>query len=211
MSQLVSEVLSFSKAALGQTGQGARLELVALDAVVKERIEREKGTALVESTVASGDGGLGGRAIDRSGAGQCPAQCRPLRGGGWGDPDRRDLVRHGKMVVTVADRGPGVAEENLPRLFDAFYRPDASRTRRTGGVGLGLAIVKSCVEACGGEVTVANREGGGLAVSLSFLAPESAQPVQPRRIGIESSPFRGVTWGDVEFPLRQKLGTLSAC
>ena len=173
MSQLVSEVLSFSKAALGQTGQGARLEPVALDAVVNESIEREKGTAVVGSTVPVGTAVWGDvRLISRALSNVLRNAVRYAAEGG--EIEVGATSRQGKVVVTVADRGPGVAEENLPRLFDAFYRPDASRTRRTGGVGLGLAIVKSCVEACGGEVAVANRDGGGLVVSLSFLAPESA-------------------------------------
>ena len=77
----------------------------------------------------------------------------------------------GKEVsITVADNGPGVPPEALPRLFDAFYRPDDARSRETGGVGLGLAIVKSCVEACGGTVTARNRDEGGFAVEMKFQA-----------------------------------------
>ncbi len=69
------------------------------------------------------------------------------------------------MAVRVADSGPGVPEEELPKIFDAFYRVDTSRTRETGGVGLGLSIVKMCVESCGGTVAARNRPGGGLEVS----------------------------------------------
>lgn len=178
MSQLVSEVLSFSKAALGQTGQGASLELVPLADVVAEVIEREKGTASVESTLVPealvwGDARLIARALAN-------VLRNAVRYAAEGGPIQISaVVRHGKMAVTVADRGPGVAEENLPRIFDAFYRPDASRTRRTGGAGLGLAIVKSCVEACGGEATAANREGGGLAVTMTFWITEPPKPSAP--------------------------------
>ena len=56
------------------------------------------------------------------------------------------------MQIKVADSGPGVPAGDLPRLFDPFYRADASRDRATGGVGLGLAIVKTCIESCGGAV-----------------------------------------------------------
>ena len=72
----------------------------------------------------------------------------------------------GTVAISVADSGPGVPAEELPRIFDAFYRVDASRTRDTGGVGLGLSIVKSCVEACGGTVAARNRSAGGLEVTL---------------------------------------------
>ena len=78
------------------------------------------------------------------------------------------------VVISVADHGPGVAQEFLPRLFDPFFRADPSRTRETGGVGLGLAIVKSCAESCGGHVAAENRETGGLVVTL-FLTAATAK------------------------------------
>lgn len=70
--------------------------------------------------------------------------------------------RGGKTVIEVADRGPGLAEDQLERVFRPFYRVEPSRNRATGGIGLGLAIAKSIVVAHGGSVTLANREEGGL-------------------------------------------------
>ena len=70
--------------------------------------------------------------------------------------------------MTVSDHGPGVPPEALDQLFDPFFRPETARTRETGGVGLGLAIVKSCVEACGGRVTVRNLEPVGLELTLTL-------------------------------------------
>lgn len=70
------------------------------------------------------------------------------------------------VAIRVADCGPGVPEEELPKLFDAFYRLDSSRARETGGVGLGLTIVKTCVESCGGTVVAQNREPHGLEVVI---------------------------------------------
>ena len=79
-----------------------------------------------------------------------------------------------RLVIQILDRGPGVPAEALPRLFEPFYRPEAARGRSTGGSGLGLAITKRCVEACGGAVVAKNREGGGLAVSITLqLNPQS--------------------------------------
>jgi signal transduction histidine kinase len=63
--------------------------------------------------------------------------------------------------VAVKDTGPGIEPENLPYLFERFYRPDPSRTRFTGGSGLGLAIVKQLVEAQGGQVGVESQPGTG--------------------------------------------------
>ena len=66
----------------------------------------------------------------------------------------------------MVDRGPGVPPEAIGRLFDPFFRPEDARTRETGGTGLGLAIVKSCVEACGGSVSVRNRVPSGLELTF---------------------------------------------
>jgi len=65
------------------------------------------------------------------------------------------------LVVTIADTGEGIAPEDLPYVFDRFYRADKSRTRRSGGSGLGLAIVKQLVEAHGGRVWVDSEFGQG--------------------------------------------------
>jgi signal transduction histidine kinase len=67
----------------------------------------------------------------------------------------------GSITVAVTDTGPGIPPENLPRLFDRFYRVDRSRTRSTGGSGLGLAIVKQLVEAQGGRVWATSQAGKG--------------------------------------------------
>ena len=70
-------------------------------------------------------------------------------------------------VLSVADDGGGVPDDDLPRLFERFYRGDRARTTR--GSGLGLAIVKHVVEAAGGEVSARRRgERGGLEVTAAF-------------------------------------------
>jgi two-component system OmpR family sensor kinase len=63
--------------------------------------------------------------------------------------------------LEVADNGLGIDPENLPHLFDRFYREDKARSRAKGGTGLGLAIVKGIVERHGGKVTVASQPGKG--------------------------------------------------
>lgn len=67
------------------------------------------------------------------------------------------------IELSVADRGPGLLPEALPLIFEKFYR---APTAPPGGTGLGLAIVKGLVEAQGGQVTAANRPGGGAAFTL---------------------------------------------
>ena len=70
--------------------------------------------------------------------------------------------------LVVADNGTGVAEEELPRLFERFYRADHARS--TIGTGLGLAIVKHIVAAASGTVEATATPGGGLTVTCSFPA-----------------------------------------
>jgi two-component system phosphate regulon sensor histidine kinase PhoR len=67
----------------------------------------------------------------------------------------------GAVVIRVRDRGCGIAQEHLPRLFERFYRVDKARSRRQGGTGLGLAIVKHIVQAHGGKITVNSVLGEG--------------------------------------------------
>ncbi len=74
-----------------------------------------------------------------------------------------------QLALSVADRGPGIPPEWLPRIFDKFFR---APTAPTGGSGLGLTIVKGFVEAHGGTITATNRPGGGVMFTLNFPQPE---------------------------------------
>ncbi len=74
----------------------------------------------------------------------------------------------GEVVLTVSDTGSGVPEEELPYIFDRFWRGEKSRARVTGGAGLGLAICKNLVEAQGGSISAKNRAEGGLEVAIRF-------------------------------------------
>ncbi len=74
----------------------------------------------------------------------------------------------GHAVVVVADDGPGLPEEELDAVFEPFHRGERSRNRQTGGAGLGLAVARQAARAAGGEVTLANRPGGGLEARLSL-------------------------------------------
>jgi two-component system phosphate regulon sensor histidine kinase PhoR len=72
------------------------------------------------------------------------------------------------VELNVADRGPGVPESDLARVFERFYRVDQSRTRDPGGTGLGLSIVRQLVELHGGRVRAENRAEGGAVFTISL-------------------------------------------
>ena len=77
-----------------------------------------------------------------------------------------------KVEVCVQDNGSGIEPEQMPFIFERFYRPDKSRARKTGGAGLGLAIVKQLVEAHGGEIGIQSEVGKG--TTVTFTSPVAA-------------------------------------
>ena len=85
-----------------------------------------------------------------------------------------DVNAH-RTVVSVIDDGPGVAAEDLPRVFQRFWRADRARRRATGGSGLGLSIASRIVEAHGGRMWAEETPGGGLTVRFSLPRPEVYQ------------------------------------
>jgi len=67
----------------------------------------------------------------------------------------------GQAIIEVRDSGPGIPAADRDRIFDRFYRVDASRSREEGGVGLGLAIARWAIEANGGRIRLASDRGSG--------------------------------------------------
>ncbi|WP_426505572.1 ATP-binding protein [Dactylosporangium sp. McL0621] len=78
-----------------------------------------------------------------------------------GSVTARSAVADGRLVIEVADTGPGIAAADAPRVFDRFWRADRSRSRSSGGSGLGLPIARQIARAHGGDLTVTSDPGHG--------------------------------------------------
>lgn len=162
MSDLVNELLSFSKASLQP--EEVKIQAVDVKQIVDVAVRREThGKADVkvkvpDDTRVMANTQLLARAIGNllRNAVRYAGHCGPI---GVTVESRDDFV-----YVVVWDSGPGIPDQHVDMIFDPFYRPDASRTSTTGGVGLGMAIVKTCVESCGGQVICKNRKSQGLKV-----------------------------------------------
>jgi len=114
----------------------------------------------------------------------CPAQPVGLRRALWNLVENG--VKFGKRVeiviedspayarVRIRDHGPGLPEAELKKVFEPFYRTEASRSRETGGTGLGLAIARNLLRAQGGDIRLANAPGGGLEATVTLPRRGSA-------------------------------------
>ena len=76
------------------------------------------------------------------------------------------MLHEGRAMLRVANTGPGIPPAELPHVFERFYRADASRSRKTGGVGLGLAICKAIADAHGADLTVESAPGESTVFTL---------------------------------------------
>ncbi|MGP0068388.1 MAG: sensor histidine kinase [Isosphaeraceae bacterium] len=93
---------------------------------------------------------------------------------------RRDMI-----IVEVADTGIGIPRDDLPRIFERFYRVDKARSRELGGTGLGLSIVKHLVQSINGKLEVTSRLGSGSKFTVAFPRYNPVGPLErvavPRR------------------------------
>lgn len=188
LNQLIGEILQASRPDAPETKR--TFSAVRLDSLLREvvdacRIEAAEGQRLelnADSVNVFGNGELLRRAIEnvlRNAVRYAPAEtavdvhlssARTVRtaeaktSGPSSAPDATAAEGRGAgddvVRLTVRDRGPGVPEAALPHLFTPFYRVDADRERRTGGVGLGLAIARRAVELHGGRIIARNAQPG---------------------------------------------------
>ena len=82
--------------------------------------------------------------------------------------------RGSSVVIRLEDEGPGIPREDLPHIFERFYRGAQARERSTGGSGLGLAIAKSIVESHGGRIEAGSAPGGGASFTILLPRPQGA-------------------------------------
>lgn len=161
MARLVEEVLAFSKAAT--LPERETPETFQLRDLVEHVMAREAPEMPIRLDIADVSLHTFRSALDRALSNILRNAVRYAKG-----IEIIGEVTESQFILKVRDRGPGVPDEALPRLFDPFFRPEAARSRHTGGSGLGLAIAKRCIQACNGSLSARNREDGGLIVQCSL-------------------------------------------
>ena len=165
LTALVADVVELARGtamAGGESSSAAAEDDVRLDLIVQAAIEkaaRRGGTRFerrLEPTVVTGQADRIERAV-----GNLLENARK-----WSPPEGMVEVELRDGLLTVRDHGPGFDEQDLPHVFDRFYRAD--RARKLPGSGLGLAIVRQAAEVCGGCAEAANAPGGGALLKVSF-------------------------------------------
>ncbi|MEP6977008.1 MAG: ATP-binding protein [Thermoleophilia bacterium] len=159
MTALISELVELARGDLQpDEPEDVRLDLVTADAIA--RAERNRpGVSIkpeLEETTVTG----APRTIERAVSNLLDNAAK------WSPPGGEIEVSVKDGEVTVRDHGPGIAESDLPYVFDRFYRAPSARGKP--GSGLGLAIVRQVAEAHGGTVVAERPEGGGTRMRLSF-------------------------------------------
>ncbi|GAB3090338.1 sensor histidine kinase [Lysobacter terrae] len=165
MQHLVREGIAYARSAHGGSEPPLRIDLNAfLDSLVYDYVDS-------------------GRQVTLTGRVLGPVTTRPhalrrvvanlvdnaIKYAGAAELDVSNDDRGGVRIV-IADRGPGIPDDELGKVLAPFYRLESSRNRDTGGTGLGLAIAQQLADSLGGNLTLRNREGGGLEAILQIPA-----------------------------------------
>jgi two-component system phosphate regulon sensor histidine kinase PhoR len=179
MTAIIADLLELSRLeASDEQVVGAPVDITALLALIAKDLAANNGTRhAIEVRVESGDRLMADAGLLHSAfwnLAENAAKYTPAGGTitlrWWTD----DAGGH----FAVADTGPGIPAEHLPRLTERFYRVDAGRARDTGGSGLGLAIVRHVLQRHGGELAITSEEGRGSVFTCHFPPLRSVrQPV----------------------------------
>jgi two-component system, OmpR family, sensor histidine kinase MprB len=148
--------------------EDVRLDLITADAI--ERAERNRPSVSIKSELQATTVHGAARTIERAISNLLDNAAK------WSPPGGEVEVCVKDGEVTVRDHGSGIAESDLPFVFDRFYRAPSARGKP--GSGLGLAIVRQVAEAHGGTVVAERAEGGGTLLRLSFSRDGGARPTQ---------------------------------
>ncbi len=166
LGQLVNELLAFSRAEIN--AKSVKLTIVNLHPLVEEVIKREESgnTTIVNEISPDIRVKAAPDLLTRAVANLIRNAVK--HAGHAGPVHISAETQKDKIALIVRDAGPGVPETMLDQLFEPFFRPEASRTRDSGGVGLGLAIVKTCIETCQGTVFACNDKSNGFTVTITL-------------------------------------------
>jgi len=174
LTSLVSDVVELARGSRSEASwEDVRLDLIVEDAVARTRRRGELQFELeLEPTSVRGEADRVNRAVSN-----LLDNARK-----WSQPGGLvEVTLHGG-VLTVRDHGPGFKDEDLPRVFERFYRAEGAR--KLPGSGLGLAIVRQAAEAHHGSVSAENAPGGGARLCVSFgpslAVPAPAEPLAAR-------------------------------
>jgi two-component system, OmpR family, sensor histidine kinase MprB len=159
MTALIGELIELARGEqAGEEPQDVRLDRIAADAVERTQRNRPNVTFVTDFEEATVHGAPS--TIERAVANLLDNAAK------WSPPGVPVEVGVRDGEVSVRDHGPGIDEEDLPYVFDRFYRARSARGRP--GSGLGLAIVKQVADAHGGQVVAERAEGGGTRMRLRF-------------------------------------------
>ncbi len=166
MDQLIGELLAYSR---GKSPQARRADPVDLADLARGLVEdraivvEQRGLTLAAhpgAAAVTGDA----RLLERAMGNLLDNALKYTPSGGH--VELSTAVEDGEAVFRVQDDGPGIAQDELPNVFEPFYRPDSARTRDTGGTGLGLAIVQAVAESHGGRAVLRSGAGRGTVAEL---------------------------------------------
>ncbi len=177
LTSMIEKVLAYSQSL--RAGQEEPRREVAIGELVKQTCaaitsEAEQAGCVLEVTVAEGLPAVSGDpvALEFAVRNLISNAARYAAEGKWIGVSV--LAAEGGVEMQVADRGPGIPDEELERIFEPFYRGERSRNSQVRGTGLGLSLVKETAERHGGRVTVVNRPEGGATFTLWLPGKKSA-------------------------------------